>query len=221
MKKENLKPIGVFGGTFDPIHLAHWRLAEEIREEFSLSELRLIPSSVPPHRPPPEATTFQRLKMLRLAIEGNPGFEVDEREVHRKGPSFTIDTLGELRKEEGSRSIAMVIGIDAFLDLHTWHRWQDLFSMAHIIVAERAGYQKLSLLELGPEALKKEVARRLTQDIEKISSASCGFLISYEFTGLSISSTMLRSAISRGRSSRYLVPKAVKEYIDREALYRD
>src|SRR5258706_7643 len=127
MANPNVAPIGVFGGTFDPVHYGHLRLAQEIAESIRLAEVRFIPSGTPPHRAAPQVTSLQRLEMVRLATAGNPLFTVDEREVKRSGPGYTIDTLLELRHETGAtRPLCVLLGADAFLELATWHRWQEL-----------------------------------------------------------------------------------------------
>ncbi|HEV7800113.1 MAG TPA: nicotinate (nicotinamide) nucleotide adenylyltransferase, partial [Burkholderiales bacterium] len=128
-------PIGIFGGTFDPIHYGHLRLAEELAEAAKLGEVRFVPSGTPPHRARPGADAHHRVEMARLATAGNPRFVVDDRETQRAGPGYTYDTLTELRQQVGKqRPLALLLGADAFLDLATWHRWHQLFDLAHIVV---------------------------------------------------------------------------------------
>src|SRR5687767_2659000 len=117
-------PIGILGGTFDPVHYGHLRLAQEIGERLHLAEVRLIPAGTPPHRTAPQVSAAQRLEMVRLAAAGNPLLAVDDREVRRTDPGYTVDTLSEIRREAGAtRPVCVLLGADAFLDLATWHRW--------------------------------------------------------------------------------------------------
>ena len=134
-------PIGILGGTFDPIHYGHLRLAEELAGTLKLDQVRLVPSGTPPHRSAPGVSAAHRLAMVELAAAGNPRFSVDGREVRRTGPGYTFDTLAELRKEAGdTRPLALLVGADAFLEFATWHRWHEIFGLAHIAVAHRPGY---------------------------------------------------------------------------------
>ncbi len=130
-------PVGVFGGTFDPVHHGHLRTALEVLEGCGLEQLRLVPALVPPHRPQPRAPAPLRLEMLRRAVAGEPRLVVDDRELRRGGPSYTVDTLAELRAAVGTRPLCLVLGADAFLGLPGWHRWRELFALAHLVVVER------------------------------------------------------------------------------------
>src|SRR3989304_2425835 len=134
-------PIGVLGGTFDPIHFGHLRLAQEVAEKLRLDHVRFVPSGTPPHRAAPDVAAAHRLGMVRLAIGDNRLFTVDDRETRRDGPGYTVDTLGELRREVGAtRAICLLLGADAFLDLATWSRWHELFRLAPVGVAHRPGH---------------------------------------------------------------------------------
>ena len=135
-----MQPIGVFGGTFDPIHFGHLRLAEEMAEGLGLSQVRFIPAGQPPHRGAPRTAASHRLEMVRRAIAGNPRFEVDAREVQRPDPSYTVDTLTALRAELGNEQpLWLLLGADAFSGLPSWHQWRQLFELANIVVAARPG----------------------------------------------------------------------------------
>jgi nicotinate-nucleotide adenylyltransferase len=214
-------PIGVFGGTFDPIHYGHLRLAEEIAEGAQLAEVRFFPSGTPPHRSRPGAEAHHRVAMARLATEGNARFSVDERELKRAGPGYTVDTLAELRGELGAqRSLALLLGADAFLELATWHRWRALFDLAHIIVAYRPGFPIDTWQSRMPEPLAHEYASRSMQQPLAVHLAPAGGIATVSMTGLDISATFVRTALHGGASPRYLVPESVLAYIRQHALYK-
>jgi nicotinate-nucleotide adenylyltransferase len=214
-------PIGIFGGTFDPIHYGHLRLAEEIAEGAKLAAVRFLPSGTPPHRARPGADAEHRLAMARLATADNPCFAVDERETKRTGPGYTYDTLIELRQELGqNRPLALLLGADAFLELATWHRWRELFNLAHIVVAYRPGFPIDTWQARMPEPLAHEYAVRYMQQPLAVHLASAGGIAAVSMTGLDISATFVRNALASGRSVRYLLPEPVLAYIRTHGLYR-
>ena len=214
-------PIGIFGGTFDPIHHGHLRLAEELAETARLTEVRFIPSGTPPHRTAPGASAADRVEMARLAIAGNARFSVDDREAQRAGPGYTFDTLSELRAELGpTRPIALLLGADAFLDLATWHRWRALFDLAHVIVAYRPGFPIDTWQARMPEPLAHEYAARHMLQPLAVHLAPAGGIAAVSMTGLDISATFVRNAIRAGTSARYLLPDSVLDYIESRGLYR-
>ena len=137
----DLSPMGVFGGTFDPIHYGHLRTAFELMEAVHLSEVRFLPAGTPPHRETPEASAQERLAMVAAAIGGQPGFIVDDRELRREGPSYSVDTLLDLRAEFAHRSICLIVGMDAFLGLPQWYHWREILQLAHVVVAHRPGWR--------------------------------------------------------------------------------
>jgi nicotinate-nucleotide adenylyltransferase len=213
--------IGLFGGTFDPIHFAHLRLAEEIADAFNLEQVRLIPAAVPPHRDQPEASPEHRLAMTRLAIEGNPGLCVDARELDRTGVSYTVDTLTETRAESASQPLCLMMGADAFVALTTWRQWQDLFDLAHVIVARRPGFPLEQLASSLPAALHEEYSRRLEPNPAALETSAAGKIFTHELTALDVSATALRELVRRGASLRYLLPDPVIAYIEAHHLYRE
>jgi nicotinate-nucleotide adenylyltransferase len=213
-------PIGVLGGTFDPIHLAHLRLAEELAETFGLTRVRFIPAAVPPHRGTPSATAQQRLDMVRLAVADNPRFEVDDRELARQGPSYTFDTVSELGTEIG-RPMCLLMGADAFVALATWHRWRELLALVHIIVARRPGYPLQDLAASLPAELKAEYLDRHSADQVLLTQTQGGRIFTHELTALDVSASALRKLIARGESLRYLLPDAVIAYIEKHRLYKE
>ena len=214
-------PIGIFGGTFDPIHYGHLRLAQEILETAKLAEVRFVPSGTPPHRGRPGADPADRLAMVKLAVAGNDRFTVDDRETRRSGAGYTFDTLTELRREVGAqRPLALLVGADAFLDLATWHRWRQLFDLAHIVVAYRPGYPIDTWQARMPEPLAHEYAVRYMQQPLAVHLAPSGGIAAVSMTGLDISATFVRTAVHAGSSPRYLLPDAVLDYIQSHGLYR-
>lgn len=209
------EPIGILGGTFDPIHFGHLRAALELLERLRLGEVRFIPCREPPHRQAPSRVADLRLDMVRAAVEGEPRFQVDEREFRRNGPSYTVDTLMSLREEFPNRSLCLLLGMDAFLGLPGWYRWNELLEYAHIIVAHRPGWVAPHDGPLG-ELLAHHQADRVSGVHESIS----GRIVVTPVTQLEISSTSLRAALARGGDPRYLVPDGVREIILRSSCYR-
>jgi len=214
-------PIGIFGGTFDPIHYGHLRLAEELAETVKLEQVRFMPSGTPPHRTRPGATPEDRVAMVGLAIADNDRFSVDDRETRRTGFGYTHDTLVELRQEIGNqRPLVLLLGADAFLELATWHRWRALFELAHLVVAYRPGFPIDSWQARMPEPLAHEYAVRYMQQPLAVHLAPAGGIAAVSMTGLDISATFVRTALQSGASPRYLLPEAVLDYIRSHSLYR-
>lgn len=194
------QPLALFGGTFDPVHLGHLSVAWEAAELLD-AEVRLLPASVPPHRVPPLASAAQRVAILRAALHGQSRLSLDTRELDRDGPSFTIDTLHELRAEQGERPLVLLLGADAFAGLASWHRWRGLFEAAHIGVLSRPGVSA----DL-PDALEREVAGRRVADAAILRSLPAGKVIELAVTPLEISATRIRELLAAGRDPRYLLP---------------
>ena len=213
-------PIGVLGGTFDPIHYGHLRLAEEIAGTLKLDQVRFVPSGTPPHRAAPGVPGEHRLAMVELAAAGNPRFHVDGREVRRAGPAYTFDTLAELRAEAGgTRPLALLVGADAFLEFATWHRWHEIFGLAHIVVAHRPGYPVERWDERMPQPLAREYSSRLVQQPLAVHLSPAGGIAVVPFTALDISATAVRDRLRAGASPRYLLPDVVLDYIQLHRLY--
>jgi nicotinate-nucleotide adenylyltransferase len=209
-----MKPLGIFGGTFDPIHFGHLRTAFELLQLLSLGELRFVPAGNPPHRDVPLAEAGLRLAMVRAAIEGQPGFAVDDREVRRVGPSYTVTTLSELRSEQPQCPLVLVVGMDAFLGLPTWHQWREILQLAHVAVAHRPGWRAPTSGALG-ELLQQ----RGTDQVQDLHESLAGRIYVHPVTQLEISSTDLRNIILSGRDPRYLVPDAVRDIIRDTGCY--
>jgi len=213
-------PIGVLGGTFDPIHYGHLRLAEELGGTLRLDEVRIVPSGTPPHRSAPATAAEHRLAMVRLAAAGNTRFKVDERELRRAGPGYTFDTLTELRAESGAtRPLVLLTGADAFLEFATWHRWHELFGLAHVAVAHRPGFPVERWVERMPQPLAREYSARVLQQPLAVHLSPAGGIVVVPFTALDISATAIRDMLLAGSSPRYLLPDAVLDYIRANHLY--
>ena len=220
MANPNVAPIGIFGGTFDPVHYGHLRLAQEIAESMRMAEVRFMPSGTPPHRAAPQVTSLQRLAMVRLATAGNPLFTVDDREVQRSGPGYTIDTLIELRREVGpARPLCVLLGADAFLELATWHRWHELFTLAHLVVAHRPGFPPESWPQRMPQPLAREYETRLMHQSFAVHLSPAGGIATQAIAALDISASMIRDSLARDVSPRYLLPDPVLDYIRSNGLY--
>lgn len=212
-----MQAVGLFGGTFDPIHLGHLRLAEELADVIGLSEVRFIPAGCPPHRAAPRAAPAHRLAMVERAVAGNPRFRVDAREVDASGPCYTVETLTALRRELGADTpLWLFLGADAFLGLPAWRDWMQLFGLAHLAVADRPGVSLMHSDAL-PDALRRELAARQVADGSAAGAA--GSVLIRRTTPLAISATAIREALARGASVRYLVPDSVLDYLKTHALY--
>ncbi len=210
--------IGVLGGTFDPVHHGHLRLAECARAQLGLSEVLWIPAGQPPHRTQPRTPSAQRLEMVRLAIASNPAFAVDDAEVRSADLSYTVNTLERLRRLRGAEhALVLLLGVDAFAGLTTWMRWRELFELAHIAVANRPGYP-LHACEL-PALLAAEYAVRHRDSAAALRAEPAGAIVAFEITPLAISATDIRTDIARAASVRYLLPDSVLDYIERNQLY--
>lgn len=195
-----MRPLAVFGGTFDPIHLGHLSVAWEAAELLD-AEVRLMPAGIPPHRPPPIAAAAQRVAMLRAALHGQSRLTLDTRELDRSGPSYTVDTLHELRAEQGDRPLVLLLGADAFAGLPGWHRWRELFEVAHVGVLSRP-----DVVSTLPETLECEVAARRIAGPDGLRRLPAGKLVELAVTPLVISATRIRELLGAGRDPRYLLP---------------
>lgn len=209
------KRIGIFGGTFDPVHIGHLRSALEVAEFMALDELRLIPSARPPHREAPQVSAHDRLAMVELAVAGLSPLCVDDREFKRDKPSYSIDTLESLRAElAADDQLFLILGWDAFCGLPTWHRWNALLEHCHILVLQRPDADSEA-----PETLRNLLAARSIND--PLTLEGPGGQISFIWqTPLAVSATQIRTLLASGQSVRYLVPDAVLTYIHAHGLYR-
>ncbi|MCK4841019.1 MAG: nicotinate-nucleotide adenylyltransferase [Methylococcales bacterium] len=203
--------IGIYGGTFDPIHYGHLRTALEVKQIFSLDEMRLIPCSQPAHGKIPLSTAETRLKMITLAISNHPELVVDRRELDREGFSYMVDTLKSLREENKDQPLLLFIGTDAFKGLTSWHLWQQLFDYAHLVVMTRPGYKESSLGEF--------LSSKWTKKKESLRQNIAGYLFFQSVTQLDISATTIRQMIQQGKKPDFLLPENVVDYIKANKLY--
>jgi len=195
-----IRPLAIFGGTFDPVHIGHLSVAWEAAELLD-ADVHLMPASVPPHKPAPAATAEQRVAMLHAALLGQSRLLLDTRELQRSGPSYTFDTLTALRAEVGDRPLVLLLGADAFAGLPGWHRWQELFSVAHIGVLSRPGIDTAM-----PEALAQAITARRVSSAGELAGRAAGKVIELSVTPLEISATHIRELLAAGRDPRYLLP---------------
>ncbi len=207
-------PIGIFGGTFDPIHFGHLRTAFEMLQALRFDEVRFMPCGSPPHRGAPVADAELRLRMVQVATAGQHGFMVDDRELRRPGPSYSVDTLTALRGDFPLRSLALIIGMDAFLGLPKWYQWREILQLAHVVVAHRPGWRAP---DMGP--LGELLADRGTHRIGDMQQAKSGHIYIHDVTQLEISSSEIRELVAAGRDPRFLMPDAVRDVIEQSGCY--
>ena len=211
----SLELIGVYGGTFDPIHIGHLRSATEALEALGLSRVLMLPSSQPPHRDQPGADAAQRRRMLELSLAGVPGLVLDCSELERDGPSYMVDTLTALRRRHADAALVLILGVDAFAGLQRWHRWEQLLELAHIAVMQRPG-QWPAL----PATLQTLFDECGVQQRDELRQHQSGRIIRLRLTQLDISASAIRAMISAGHEPRFLVTDAVRDYLLAEGLYR-
>jgi len=209
--------IGILGGTFDPIHHGHLRMAEDLADLIKLDAVRFIPSANPPHKQSPTTSAEDRCEMVKLAIATNPRFIFDDRELKREGASYTIDTLLSLREELGKETaLCLIMGSDAFAEFDSWHRWQEILGLCHLALVERPNVE---LEEVLRPTLQDLLRQHYTHEPERLSASPAGHISIQRITALDISATTIRKYLATQRSPRYLLPNAVFDYIDRHHLY--
>lgn len=211
-----MKPIGIFGGTFDPIHYGHLRSAFEMLQALRFDEVRFMPCGDPPHRGITYANAEQRLRLVQLAIEGQPGFIADDRELRRDGPSYTVDTLLSLRAEFPERPLGLILGMDAFLGLPGWHRWNEILDVAHIVVAHRPGWKAPDIGVLGDL-----ITEYGTHRVNDLHVELQGRIHIHAVTQLEIASTEIRDLVAAGRDPRFLMPDAVRQEMSDTKIYQE
>ena len=224
MSESKAGALGLLGGTFDPLHIAHLRLALEAREALGLAEVSLIPAGTPALRAVPQCAAVHRLAMVESAVAGIPGFSVDSGEVlaaaDNPTPSYTVATLERQRRQHGAqRPLVLLLGADAFARLESWHRWRELFELAHVAVATRPGHEMKVKVGVGETALDAEYSARCGTAAD-LAGAPAGRIAPFAITALEISASAIRRRLAQGLSVRYLVPDAVLDYIESHQIYR-
>jgi nicotinate-nucleotide adenylyltransferase len=208
------RATAIFGGTFDPVHYGHLRAAAEVCEKLDVTDFRLLPAGQPPHRDHTGAAAYHRLAMLELALAPYPDLTVDEREVRREGPSYMVETLASIRREQGSAPVILCLGQDAANQLEGWHRWRELFDLAHLVVMKRPRSRPRY-----PEAVARELECRRVRSTAGLMDQPAGRVRYLEVTQLAISSTDIRRQLATGRDPRFLLPATVLAYIRKHGLY--
>ena len=212
--------VGIFGGTFDPIHYGHLRVAQEIVETVGLQKMYFVPAGIPRLRHSPVASSQHRVEIVRLAIQKNPDFVLDEREIYRDGVSYSIDTVREFKQEFGEEvRLCFILGADAFIKLPEWNNWKELFNLCHFIVSTRPGYSLTLIKELLSKELREECSQRWVSNTESLRKDTSGLIFIASTTMLDISATSIRAHIAVGRSVRHLVPSVTVNYISENKLY--
>ena len=212
--------IGVLGGTFDPIHYGHLRIAETLREVYALESVRLIPTGLPPHRASPQVTGHYRFQMVKSAVDHIPYFIADPREIKREGQCYTYDTLKEIQAENPQAQLVWMVGTDAFTQLFQWYRWQELLDYAHLAIVHRPGIALQSWYNQLPDQLKQQYDQRQVIQNTIPYQVLPGKISLLPSVFLDISATLLRNKITQHESVRFLTPDSVIDYINQHGLYQ-
>jgi len=219
-----MNSIGVLGGTFDPIHLGHTLPAKVVAKHLSLDQILLIPASIPPHKTMPNVSATQRVEMVKLACDAEPLFNCDERELNRNGHSFTVDTLNELSKTYNNTHLYFIIGLDSLLTFTTWHKYQEILSLCHLVVNTRPNYQ-LKAINRATKALLDKHQVASVDSLKKCSSGGILLLPSHlpdydKHLNINISSSEIRQRLSNDQSCQNLLSPSVLAFINKNELYR-
>ena len=214
-----MRLVGIFGGTFNPIHFGHLRMAQELADGLGMDEVKFIPSANPPHKESVTVSAEHRAAMVEIAIADNPLFTLDQCELKREGASYTIDTLTSLRESLGKETaLCLMMGSDAFVKLNTWHRWRELLDYAHIVLVQRPNPTEPQ--EKINEELQTFLQDHYTEQVSDLSNESAGLINMQTISAHDISATQIRSQLQHGQSVRYLLPNKVTEYIQQHHLYQ-
>ncbi len=207
----------LYGGTFDPVHYGHLKPVEALAKEVALHQVTIIPNNVPPHRPQPEADSQQRKAMVELAIAGHPLFKLDDRELQRPTPSYTVETLEQIRREQGARQpLAFIIGQDSLLSLQRWHRWEDLLGLCHLLVCQRPGYP----VSMDTAEQQAWLEAHRTTSVEELHASPGGKIYLAPTPLYAISATAIRQRLAENLPCDDLVPPPVLAFIQQRHLYR-
>lgn len=213
---DKTKLIALYGGTFDPIHLGHVNTAEQTAHWLNLDSITLIPAHIPPHKSATHATAEQRKAMVALVCDENKLFTLDDRELNRQTPSFTLDTLAEIKSEQPNAQLCFIMGMDSLLSFTKWHRWQDILNLCHLVINIRPGYPHQAL----KAQLPPELHSNLVEDLSQMKLAAAGKIILHQCKSYHISSTQIRNTVHSEQNTQQLVPLSVYQYIKQQQLYR-
>ncbi len=214
--------VGIYGGTFDPIHYGHLRIAEELLDIIGLKRIIFVPSGAPRLRAVPVAARNHRATMVRLAIQDNDMFTLDEREISRSGISTTVESLREYQYELGKNTaLCFILGIDAFIKINQWRMWQELFTLCHMVIVGRPGYTSINDHQDLPADVRREFVSRRVLRASDLGLQPNGFIYTAQTSLLEISASHIRSLIVTGKSIRYLLPDNVSDYIKSNYLYAE
>lgn len=215
-KSGNNMSVGLFGGTFNPVHFGHLSIAKQMAELLQVQPMRMLPCALPPHREQPGVKAEQRLAMLRIALEGQSVLKADDLELHRVGPSYTIDTLQLIRQEVGQQApLFLCIGMDALTTINGWHRWQQLLDYCHIAVSPRPHWQLPS-----SGIVADWVNQHRCGDLVTLQNSASGYIYFCHIGMLELSSTAVRDNLKRGENITSMVPVGVVNYIKQHNLYK-
>ena len=211
-----MKLIGIFGGTFDPIHYGHLRPALDVMQASGLDQVRFLPNKSPPHRQQPWLDSDTRRQLVEMAIADMPNFILDDRELHRQGPSYMVDTLSELKEQFPDDTLCLIMGIDAFAGFTQWHRWQSILELCHLIITTRPG--SVMPDEDGPDFAEHQalIQSRISRDPSVLMQSQHGQILLQSVTLLDISATQIRELLNSGKSTRFLLPDNVREILEDE-----
>ncbi len=213
--------IGIFGGTFDPVHYGHIKPALSVKHELKLTQLRFIPNKIPPHREIPWLNAEQRLSLLKSALQDIPDTIIDERELNRDGPSYMVDTLRSLKSDFPAESFCLIIGMDAFFAINTWFKWRELFDLCHLVVTTRPGFDQMSIAEHMSRADYAFLSHKMTHDVNALSPLETGKILLQSVPQLDISSTQIRTKLLNAEDISQCLPDEVLQQLKRFTLDDD
>ena len=211
-----MSTVGILGGTFDPVHEGHTRIALDVAEECVLDSVRFVPNARSPLRDNAFASNEDRVAMLQLALAGQGRLDIDDRELQREPPSYTFDTLRSLRDEMPGTALCFILGVDAFMQFHQWHYWQEIPTLAHLLIAARPGCE----LVFGNSDLEMLYEDHRTTDVSDLHNSLYGYIYICNVTPVDISATRVRENIRSGKSIKGMVCEPVARYIEEHGLYQ-
>jgi len=199
--------IGIFGGTFDPIHYGHIKPAMSVKQALHLTQIRFIPNHIPPHRDTPWLSVKQRLSLLKTALKNYPDVIIDQRELNRVGPSYMVDTLKSLKHDFPDEDLVLIMGMDAFLGISRWHQWKSLFDLCHLVVTTRPGVDQKIMAERMSAEDYQFLAEKMTRDVNALTPRETGKILLQSVPQLDISSTQIRSNLLKGEDISQWMPE--------------